>query len=296
MIKIIHTPVLVKEVLQYLNPAPGKNFIDGTVGEGGHAIEILQRNGPSGRLLGIDADPVQISHSEAHLAEFKERVVLVNDSYVKIDAIAQSAGFGPVHGILVDLGYSSRQMEKSGKGFSFMQDEPLDMRYSGRGRTAAEIVNEYHEKELARIIKAYGEERFAARIAKHIVEQRQAGRIERTLRLAEIITHAIPARFRQGRIHCATRTFQALRIAVNQELENVSAFLSRAMALLAKDGRLVVISFHSLEDRIVKYFFKTQAQQGIAEILTKKPVTAGDEETSENPRSRSAKLRAIKKL
>lgn len=289
-----HKPVLVKEVLQYLAPKSNENMIDGTVGEGGHAQLILEKTGPDGKMLGIDWDETQIENSKNNLAEFGGRAAVVEGSYKDIKEIATAAQFEEVQGILLDVGYSSWQIEGLRKGFSFSKDEALDMRYSMKNPlTVAEIINQWPEKELEKIIEEYGEEKFARQIAKKIAETREDKKIETTFELKEIIGQAIPGKFQHGGIHYATRTFQALRIAVNGELDNLEQALPKALDMLEPGGRLVVISFHSLEDRIVKNFFRDKAQQGSATILTKKPIEATEEETSQNPRSRSAKLRAI---
>ncbi len=269
-------------------------MIDGTVGEGGHAQLILEKTGPDGKMLGIDWDETQIENSKNNLAEFGGRAAVVEGSYKDIKEIATAAQFEEVQGILLDVGYSSWQIEGLRKGFSFSKDEALDMRYSMKNPlTVAEIINQWPEKELEKIIEEYGEEKFARQIAKKIAETREDKKIETTFELKEIIGQAIPGKFQHGGIHYATRTFQALRIAVNGELDNLEQALPKALDMLEPGGRLVVISFHSLEDRIVKNFFRDKAQQGSATILTKKPIEATEEETSQNPRSRSAKLRAI---
>lgn len=276
---MIHKPVLLKEVIEYLDPKPGENFIDCTFGEGGHAKEIEKKIAPGGKLLGIDADPGQPAP--------------VHGSYVDIDAIANKQDFGPVHGILADLGYSSYHIEASGRGFSFLSNEPLDMRYDTTSTvTAADIVNTWSEDELVKIFEEYGEEKFSKKIVKEIIEQRKKEKIETTFDLKNIIESVV---LRKEKIHPATRVFQALRIATNQELENLKIFLPKAIALLASGGRLAVISFHSLEDRMVKHFFQEKVKEGIVKILTKKPIGASQEEIVQNPRARSAKLRAIKK-
>lgn len=286
---MIHKPVLLKEVIEYLNPKSGENFVDCTVGEAGHTLAILEKNGPHGKVLGIDWDANQIENSKALTSDFKDRVILVNDSYINLRKIVDENNFNPVNGILLDLGMSSFQLEGSEKGFSFKKDQLLDMRYdnSKNDLTAEKIVNEWGREEIEKILENFGEEKFARQIAKNIVEARKTKRIETTFQLVEIIEKSIPRRRLQN-IHCATRTFQALRIAVNGELDNVTKVLPEAFSILSSGGRLVVISFHSLEDRIVKNFFKEAGQ-----ILTKSPVTAQDGEMDENPRSRSAKLRAI---
>lgn len=297
MTEVIHIPVLQKEVLDYLNPKGNENFIDGTVGEGGHSADILKKTAPEGMLLGIDADSRQIENARERLSEFKERIILQNDSYVNLKEVSLKNNFKPVNGILLDLGYSSWQIEQSKRGFSFSRDEVLDMRYNMQNiLTAEKIVNEYPEQELERIIKDFGEEKFARQIARKIVDERQKKKIESTLDLKEVIGKAIPSRFRHGKISFATRTFQALRIEVNSELSSIKEVLPKAIELLSPGGRLAIISFHSLEDRIVKNFFKDKEKEGLVKILTKKPITADLKELSQNPRSRSAKLRAIVKI
>jgi 16S rRNA (cytosine1402-N4)-methyltransferase len=292
---MIHTAVLKKEVLDYLKPNRNENFVDCTVGEGGHSEEILLKNGPQGKVLGIDADPHQIEKSHWLQASFQDRVVLVNDTYINLKEIVERKNFGPVNGILLDLGMSSAQLEGMEKGFSFQTNQNLDMRYNDLvgSLTAERIVNEWPESEIEKILREYGEEKFSKKIAKKIVEERKQGRIKTTFQLVEIVKEATPSIYWRQKIHYATRTFQALRIAVNDELENVKKILPRALELLAPGGRLVVISFHSLEDRIVKDFFKKEKN---IKILTKKPITAGSDELKTNPRARSAKLRAVIKL
>lgn len=293
---MIHEPVLIKEVLQYLGPKENENFVDCTVGEGGHTALIVERTKPNGKVLGIDLDPDQIENSKKRF-EKQERVILVNDSYANLKEILEEKSFENVNGILIDLGMSSFQLEGSTKGFSFQKDEDLDMRYSKeQGLTAKEIINEYDIKELERILEEYGEERYARQIAKKIVEERKNKKIESTFQLVQIIKEAVPKSYQFGNIHLATRTFQALRIATNNELGNLERVLPDAISILSSGGRLVIISFHSLEDRIVKNFFKQKEEEGVVKILTKKPVTADVDEMGINPRSRSAKLRAIVKI
>lgn len=295
---MIHTAVLKKEVLEYLEPKQNENFVDCTVGEGGHAEEILGKNGPHGKVLGIDLDPQQISSSQWLQVQFKERIVLANDSYTNLSEILERKQFGKANGILLDLGMSSAQLEGTHKGFSFQVDQGLDMRYNDEANylTAEKIVNEWSEQEIAKVLKEYGEEKFAKQIAKNIVEQRKSGRIKTTFELIEIIKNSTPSAYWRGRIHYATRTFQALRVAVNDELENIKRTLPQAISALDEGGRLVAISFHSLEDRIIKNFLTTEAKKGTIKILTKKPVMAGRDEKSKNPRARSAKLRAAVRI
>ncbi|TSC94794.1 MAG: hypothetical protein CEN87_328 [Parcubacteria group bacterium Licking1014_1] len=308
----MHIPVLTEEITGYLDPKANENFIDCTIGGGGHAKMILEKNGPNGKVLGIDIDKKQIENCKLLLKDFGDRLILVNDSYVNLEKIIEEKKFGPVNpvrsqgvsietqkkqtsngvnGILLDLGMSSEQLKESGRGFSFQKDEPLDMRYNAQNLTAENIINKWPEKEIEKILKEYGEEKFSRQIAKKIIEERKTKEIKSTFQLVEIIKKAIPSKFQHYRIHCATRTFQALRIAVNDELNNLIKVLPQAISTLPAGGRLVAISFHSLEDRIVKNFLKEKARENI-KILTKKPITAGSKELRENPCSRSAKLRA----
>lgn len=295
---MIHTAVLKKEVSEYLDTKSNENFVDCTIGEGGHSEDILNKNGPEGKVLGIDLDPQQIVSSQWLHVQFKERIILVNDSYANLTEIVNRKEFTPVNGILLDLGMSSVQLEAAHKGFSFKIDQGLDMRYNDETGylTAEKIVNEWTEEKLEGILKDYGEEKFAKKIAKNIVEQRKQGRIKTTFQLIEIIKDGTPSSYWRQKIHYATRTFQAIRIAVNDELENVKRVLPQAISILAPEGRLVVISFHSLEDRIVKNFFANEAKNKTITILTKKPVTANRDELGKNPRARSAKLRAAIKI
>lgn len=298
-----HIPVLLREVIEYLNPQPGQKFIDATIGSGGHALAILERIAPGGKLLGIEWDGELLKHLEAQIqhSQFKDSTVLINDSYANLEKIAEDNDFKNVQGVIFDLGMSSWHLEESGGGFSFTKDEPLDMRFSrrmdaGRGPTVADIINKYRGEELAQILKENGEERFAKRIAETIVKVRKEKPITTTFQLVEIIKNSTPFWYRRGRIHFATRTFQALRIAVNNELENIKSGIVQAKNILAAGGRLAVISFHSLEDRIVKNFFREENKKGDLKILTKKPIRAELAEITANPRARSAKLRVAEKL
>lgn len=294
----MHIPVLLHEVIEYLDPGPDDNFIDGTGGAAGHTLAILAKNAPNGRILFFDRDGEAIARAKETIAAkgASERVIFVNDTYANIAQVVQEKNFSPVSGILLDLGLSSDQLENSKRGFSFMKDEPLDMRYSAEQElTAREIINHWSAEEIEKIIKEYGEELFARRISEEIIKSRKIKPILNTKELVEAVAKAIPKKFQYGRIHFATRTFQGLRIAVNDELGNLQRFLPQAIDALDGGGRLVIISFHSLEDRMVKNFFRDLAKAGQAELLTKKPVRAGGDELNKNPRSRSAKLRAIKK-
>lgn len=283
----MHIPVLKKEVIDFLSPQPGDKFIDCTVGQGGHAKEIMTLGG---EVLGIDVDEKQIANN-------KDAMILVNDSYINLEKIARVNNFIPVKGVLADLGFSSFHTDESQKGFSFLKDEPLDMRYSSSGELTAEmIVNSWPKEDIVSILKEYGEERLARRIAEEIAESRRRERITTTFQLVEVIKKAVPKGYQNGRIHFATRTFQALRIAVNDELDNLKKLLPQMINVLDKEGRMLIISFHSLEDRIVKNFIRDKAKEGVLKILTKKPITASFEEININPRARSAKLRVAAKI
>ena len=295
----MHMPVLQKEVLEYLDPKPNENFIDCTAGEGGHALAALEKNGPRGKVLGIEIDLELYKKLKEDCLkwQFKQRLIPVNDSYTNLKEIVGREKFKNISGILFDLGMSSWHLEESKRGFSFQQNEPLDMRYSPQSPlTAKKILNYYSASEIERILKEYGEEQFAQSIAKNIVEIRKFKPIQTTPQLVEIIKRAVPSWYQHRKIHFATKTFQALRIAVNDELNNLKNVLPQALKILKPEGRLVVISFHSLEDRIVKNFFRENSKENLIKILTKKPIKPTVEEIKINPRSRSAKLRASLKL
>jgi 16S rRNA (cytosine1402-N4)-methyltransferase len=291
----VHRPVLLKEVIEWLNVEKNKNYVDCTIGEGGHAIEILKRNEPKGKVLGIEIDPELYKKLKK---EKLERLILVNDSYSNLKEIVKRENFEKVSGILFDLGISSWHLEKSKRGFSFLRDEPLIMRYDGDEKklTASEILNGWKEKEIEKVIREFGQEKFVKNIVREILKERRFKRIERTFQLVEVIKRAVPIWYQKRKIHFATKTFQALRIAVNEELENLKKGLKEAIEILEPRGKIVVISFHSLEDRIVKNFFKKNFKKGILKILTKKPIRPKIEEIKINPRSRSAKLRAAEKI
>jgi len=295
---MVHIPVLQKEVLEYLDPKPNENFIDATIGNAGHTLTILERNIPAGKVLGIDADPEIIKNTKYSIQNtvYKNRVILVCDNFANLKEIVKQEKFKSVQGILFDLGMSSWHLEESGRGFSFLKNESLDMRYNPRNPlTAARIVNYYSSQEIEKILKEYGEERFAKKIAQKIIEIRKIKPIETTSQLAEIVKSATPHWYHRKKIHPATRTFQAIRIAVNDELNNLERALPQTLEILKPGGRLVVISFHSLEDRIIKNFLKEKAKENILKILTKKPIKPSLGEIKINPRSRSAKLRAAQK-
>ncbi len=281
-----HVPVLVAEVLQWLDPRPGQVIVDGTVGGGGHALAIAQRLGPTGKLIGVDLDPAALEAAADRLAGLP--VELVHGNFADLPEILQALGIQAVHGILLDLGMSSLQLADPCRGFSFSQDGPLDMRFDPtRGEPAWRLVNRLSAKKLAELIWQYGQERYSRRIAQAIVAYRQQNPITTTGQLVQIIHQCLP-RQRTDRIDPATRTFQALRIAVNQELEFLKTALHRLPKCLLPGGRLAVISFHSLEDRLVKQAFTSDQR---LEVLTRRPIRPSQTEIEQNPRSRSAKLR-----
>lgn len=289
-----HEPVLVAETLALLEPSRGGLFVDCTVGLGGHSRALLEAGAE--RVIGLDRDPDALRMAGETLAAFGNRVELVHADYRDLDRVLDERGIDRVAGALADLGVSSLQLESEGRGFSFRRDEPLDMRMDRTsGPTAAELVNEAEEKELADVIFRFGEERFSRRIARAIVTQRVSAPIETTGQLAGVVRRAVPTRGYQ-RIDPATRTFQALRIWVNRELDGLDRFLEAATRRLRDGARLAVISFHSLEDRIVKHVFRAlERAEETLRILTKRPAVPGEEEVARNPRARSAKLRAIER-
>ncbi|RLC35115.1 MAG: 16S rRNA (cytosine(1402)-N(4))-methyltransferase [Candidatus Nealsonbacteria bacterium] len=294
----MHVPVLLKEVLECLDPQSNENFVDCTVGEAGHMAAVLEKTSPRGKGLGIEVDIELYQKLKSQTAEFSisksqfsKRLVLINDNFANLKEIVERVKFGKVNMILFDLGMSSWHLEESGRGFSFKRKEPLDMRYNTSTQlTAEKILNFWSRHELERILREYGEEKFSRQIAENIVQARKSKPIKNTLQLAEIIKRSVRGR---QKIHPATRTFQALRIAVNNELENLKQGLCQAVEILEKGGRTAVISFHSLEDRIVKNYFREKAGKASIKILTKKPITPSVQEIKNNPRARSAKLRAI---
>jgi 16S rRNA (cytosine1402-N4)-methyltransferase len=290
-----HVPVMTAEVLQHLRPEGGGLFVDCTVGLGGHARALLEAGAT--RILGLDRDLDALARARETLAPWSHRVELVHADYRSLDDVLDRQQIARVDGTLADLGVSSMQFEAPGRGFSFQRDEPLDMRMDrSHGETAADLVAQATERELADAIFAYGEERFSRRIARAIVEARQDVPVDTTLRLASIVRRAIP---RRGfmRIDPATRTFQALRIWVNRELEGLDRFIETAAARLRTGARLVVIAFHSLEDRIVKHTLRAlERREPLIRVLTKRPLVPTDDEETQNPRARSAKLRAAERL
>ncbi len=288
-----HEPVLVAAVLQYLNPQPGDTIVDGTAGAGGHTLAVLPHLLPEGRMIVLDRDAGALAQASRRLVEFDPQVIFVRENFRFLPrALGDLNGQG-VDGILLDLGMSSMQVDEAERGFSFSKEGPLDMRMDpSQAMTAEVLVNELPAAELADLLERYGEERFAKQIARQIVRERAARPIRTTTELSRVVSEAIPARMRHGRIHSATRTFQALRIAVNDEVGALEEFLSTAHRLLNPGGRLVVISFHSLEDRLVRREVQAGKLDGRWTVLTKHVVRADDDEVVRNPRARSAKLRA----
>lgn len=291
----VHRPVLLPEVLQILDPQPGGVFLDGTLGAGGHSEAILERTAPDGILIGLDRDEEILGLARVRLAKFGNRARLHHAKYSEMERILLREKLQGVNGLLLDLGVSSLQLDQANRGFSFMHSGPLDMRMdrSEECWTAAEIVNRLTERELADVIYQFGDERKSRRIARYIVERRKKRPFSDTLDLATLIEAACG---RHEKIHPATRTFQALRIAANQELEELKQGLESGLARLLPGGRMAVISFHSLEDRMVKERFRAAAKTEEFALLVKKPLTASYEEQDENRRSRSAKLRAVERV
>ena len=300
-----HIPVLVEEVMTLLRCEPGRTYVDATLGGGGHALEILRRTAPSGILIGLDWDGEAISEARKVLTPFGERVKIFRENFIHLPDLLREMKIEQVDGILLDLGLSSLQLEKEERGFSFRGEGPLDMRMDQRlDQTASYLANRLSADELKDILHKYGEERWAKRIAKAIVQERERGSIETTQRLRTITHHAIPRRFHPRKIDPATKTFQAFRIKVNDELENLRKILETGWKLLGKGGRMCIISFHSLEDRMVKETFRKlegrraygSSQEAVMHVLTKKPIMPSEEERRGNPRSRSAKLRCAERL
>jgi len=299
----VHLPVMLEEAMTWLDPKPGGRYCDATLGAGGHTFAMLERSGPDGRVIGLDRDPAAITTAGARLEPFGDRVTLVHARFSEARAVLERLNMIPVDGFLVDLGVSSPQLDRPERGFSFRTDGPLDMRMDPTtGESAADLLRRVDEEELTLIIRNLGEERHAARVARAIIEARRAGPVETTGKLAAIVARALPRHERNK--NPATRTFQALRISVNDELGELERFLDVATDCLRPGGRLVVIAFHSLEDRIVKWRLRELAGRGAAgrtqpaqlRLLTKHVVVPGNEERVRNPRARSARLRAAERL
>lgn len=306
-----HKSVLLRETVDSLNIRPAGIYVDGTLGGGGHAFEVLKRLGPEGRLIGIDQDADAIKAATERLEPMKERVTIVRNNYRYIREVLESLGISKVDGIYLDLGVSSYQLDTAERGFTYRENAPLDMRMDQRNeKTAADIVNEYGEMDLYRVIRDYGEDRFAKNIAKHIVREREKSRIETTDQLVEIIKAAIPAKIRAEGGHPAKRTFQAIRIELNKELEVLNESIDTMIRLLTPGGRLSIITFHSLEDRIVKNRFRTNenpcicppdfpvcvcGRKSMGKVITRKPILPDETEMEENKRSKSSKLRVFER-
>jgi 16S rRNA (cytosine1402-N4)-methyltransferase len=300
-----HIPVLVEEVMMFLRCEPGRTYVDATLGGGGHALEILRRTAPDGVVIGLDWDEEAISEAMKALMPFGERAKIFHENFIHLGDVLRKMDIEQVDGILLDLGLSSFQVEKEARGFSFRGEGPLDMRMDRRmDRKASDLINSLSERELEETLWQYGEERWAKRIAKAILRERMRGPIETAQALSKIVRHAIPRRFHPRKIDPATKTFQALRIHVNDELENLRRILETGWGFLRRGGRMCIISFHSLEDRIVKEGFRRletgeadrSSPRPVVTILTKKPIRPSEEEQKKNPRSRSAKLRCAEKV
>jgi len=295
-----HVSVLLKETIDFLDVRPGQVFLDGTVGNGGHAAAIIPLLGTKGTYIGIDQDATSIASAQEALAEKTPLTLLLRkENFRHLDRVLHKDNLHFVDRILLDLGFNSDQLDLSGRGFSFLRNEPLLMTYNNDPEigdlTAWEIINRWSGEDIADTLFTFGEEKFARKIVRAIVAKREEAPIGRTLELVKIIESAVPVSYRTQKIHYATKTFQALRIAVNDELNALSEGLSKGFHALSKNGRIAVISFHSLEDRIVKNFFRGKDKERTGELITKKVIMSGKEERTQNPRSRSAKLRVLKK-
>ncbi|MFH1398153.1 MAG: 16S rRNA (cytosine(1402)-N(4))-methyltransferase RsmH [Candidatus Omnitrophota bacterium] len=292
-----HTPVMLKEALDYLDLSPGKIIVDATIGTGGHSEEIIKRISPGGRLIGIDRDEESLGVAKVRLSDYKDSCEFVYGNFSEIDSILKSLSINKVDGILLDLGISSYQLANPQRGFSFQTEGPLDMRLDRKSYISAyDLVNNLNEDEISSLLWTFGQERWHNRIAHRLVAERQRQAIATTTDLSDIIVKAVPYKYRYYRIHPATRTFQAVRIAVNRELEVLEIALEKSVSLLNEKGKICVIAFHSLEDRIVKLSFRKFAAADLVKIVTKKPLEPSDEEMAANQRSRSAKLRAAQRI
>ena len=292
-----HIPVMAKEVEEYLNLPENGSFADCTLGLGGHSLRMLSRLGPLGKIVGIDCDLQAMQQAKENLSAYAQQCIFVHDNFRNLDSILEKLGIRQVDGILLDLGLSSFQLDNPQRGFSIKSDGPLDMRmdqdFASEYLSAKDLINSSSEEEIATILKEYGEERFYKRIARAIVAQRP---LQTTRELVEVVLRALPYRMGRAKIHPATRTFQALRIAVNKELESLAIVLSKGIDHLKSGGRMGVISFHSLEDRIVKHKFQALAREGKVKLMTKKPMRPTEEEAAQNPRARSARFRVAEKI
>jgi 16S rRNA (cytosine1402-N4)-methyltransferase len=296
---IIHTPVMLEEVLEYLDLLPGETIVDATFGFGGHSRRIMERIGEAGSLIAIDRDQESMALARESLGDLSNRIRFANGNFSDLDIILKGLNIDRIDGILFDLGISSFQLSDTQRGFSFQSDGPLDMRLDRNSYiSASDLVNNLKEEELSQLLRDFGQERWHNRIARLVVQERTRRPIITTKQLSDIVISAIPPKYRRFhyRIHPATRTFQAVRIAVNRELESLEVAITKAIGLMNSGARICVISFHSLEDRIVKFAFKKFASEGAIKILTPKPLTPKESETQDNPRSRSAKFRVAEKI
>ncbi len=291
-----HLPVLLEEILLNLQPEPGDIIFDATAGSGGHAGEILKRIAPDGKLIAVDRDDEAMERIRIRFKGHKSSVICVNDNFRNIRGILKDRGINSIDGAVFDLGVSSYHLDDGGRGFSFLKDGPLDMRFDTRGGISArDVVNTYSRDELRTIIKDFGEERHALLVAKRICAARRSGAINTTGEFARIVNEAVGSKYRRQRLHPAARTFQALRIFVNDELAAVEEGVAGAIDCLRPGARICVISFHSLEDRIIKNIFRNEKREGRLDVITKKPMGPDPDEIRKNPRSRSAKLRVAEK-
>lgn len=288
----VHVPVMLNEVIAYLRPQPGQIFIDGTLGLGGHALSILKLLGGTGRLIGIEQDQFALQSAQEYLVHYRGQCSFVHDNFRNMGRILKELRIDHVDGILLDLGVSSFQLGDPQRGFGFKHNGPLDMRMDpGSVITASNVVNTYSEEEISKILKEFGEERWHQRIARYIVHERSKRPIASTQELSNVVLRAMPRNVRRQKIHPATRTFQALRIAVNRELEAITVVLDQCADFLKVGGRIGVIAFHSLEDRIVKHKFRQLCRAGMVDLIVKKPIRPSEAEVQFNPRARSARLR-----
>ena len=295
----LHIPVMLHEVIDYLGLVPGATIVDATIGTGGHSLEILKKITPGGKLIGLDRDENSLAVCRQRLAEFNGSFELVHSSFADLDQVLEKLGIEKIDGIVFDLGISTYQLKDIERGFSFQQEGPLDMRMDQSSYISAyDLVNNLNESEISNILWSFGQERWHNRIARLLVSQRRIAPIATTSQLADLVMRAIPYRYRKGyyRIHPATRTFQAVRIAVNRELEILEGAVKKAVAVLKEKSRICVISFHSLEDRVIKHTFRALKAEGLIDIITAKPMTPVASEIAANPSSRSSKFRAAERI
>lgn len=295
----LHVPVMPEEVIDYLKLAPGQVIVDATMGTGGHSLEILKKITPGGRLIGIDRDEGSLAICRQRLSEFKGACEFVRANFSELDRALKGLGIDNIDGIVFDLGISTYQLKDAQRGFSFQEEGPLDMRLDkGSYISAYDLINNLNEEEISQMLWNFGQERWHNRIARLLIEERRNYPIATTKQLAALVMRAIPRRYRRSyyRIHPATRTFQAVRIAVNRELEILESAIKKAVAILNKQARICVISFHSLEDRVIKHTFRALKADGIIDIITAKPLVPAASEIGRNPSSRSSKLRVAQRI